>query len=140
MNLMSSLLAGGVDMNFEYVASVVITGLTVVFLGLILLVIILSIFGLISKLKIKSADKKAEAKKADKVDKADDTSVNIQASVTTPAVEDGIEEEIVAVISAAIAEMSAKSGKKLALKSIRASKPQRTAWAAAGLIDNTRPF
>lgn len=138
MNLVSSLFAGDVDMNFEYVASVVITGLTVVFLGLILLVIILSVFGLISKLKLKSANKKADAEKEDKPDTA--ASVNVQAAVTTPSVEDGIEEEIVAVISAAIAHMSAKSGKKLALKSIKASKPQRTAWAAAGLIDNTRPF
>lgn len=138
MNWMSSLLAEDVDMNFEYVASVVITGITVVFIALILLVIILSLFGLVSKLKTKSANKKAEGKKADKAD--DTASVKIQEVSTAPAVEDGIEEEIVAVISAAIAEMSAKSGKKLALKSIKAAKPQRTAWAAAGLIDNTRPF
>lgn len=138
MNLMSSLLAEENDMNFEYVSSVVITGLTVVFLGLILLVIILSLFGLISKLRTRSANKKAEVNKTAKVEEK--ASVNVQASITAPAVEDGIEEEIVAVISAAIAEMSAKSGKRLSLKSIKASKPQRTAWAAAGLIDNTRPF
>lgn len=137
MNLMSSLLADNVTMNFEYVASVVITGITVVFIGLILLVIILSLFGLISKLRT-SANKKAESKKADKTD--DTLSVKVQTASTAPVVEDGIEEEIVAVISAAIAEISAKSGKKLALKSIKAAKPQRTAWAAAGLIDNTRPF
>lgn len=137
MNLMSSLLADDVTMNFEYVASVVITGITVVFIGLILLVIILSLFGLISKLRT-SVNKKTDDKKADKPDNK--SSVNVQTASVQPAVEDGIEEEIVAVISAAIAEMSAKSGKKLALKSIKAAKPQRTAWAAAGLIDNTRPF
>ena len=55
-------------------------------------------------------------------------------------IEDGIEEEVVAVIAAAIAAMGASSGKKLALRSIKTAKSSRSAWAAAGIADNTRPF
>ncbi len=138
MNVLSSLLAGDIDMNFEYVSSVVITGITVVFIGLILLVVILLVFGLISTAKRKSADKKAELNNNIKTSGAVMPSVEMAEQV--PVIEDNIEEEIVAVITAAIAHMSEKSGKKLALKSIKTVKPQRTAWAAAGLIDNTRPF
>ena len=138
MNLLSSLLAGDVDMNFEYVASVVITGITVVFIGLVLLVVILLLFGLISKVRRKSADKKAELKNT--VKNSDASMPKVETIKPTLEIEDNIEEEIVAVITAAIAHMSEKSGKRLALKSIKTAKPQRTAWAAAGLMDNTRPF
>ncbi len=138
MNLLSSLLSEDIDMNFEYVASVVITGITVVFIGLILLVVILLLFGLISKVRRKAAGKKVRTDSEIKADKVLLPSEEISSAV--PEIEDDIEEEIVAVISAAIAHMSAKSGKKLTLKSVKTAKPQRTAWAAAGLIDNTRPF
>ena len=57
-----------------------------------------------------------------------------------PVVEDGIEEETVAVIMAAISAMSSAEGKKLVLKSVKTAKPQRPAWSTAGIIDNTRPF
>ncbi len=139
MNLISScsLHAEEIEMNLEYVSSVVITGITVVFIALILLVLILYVFGFISNMKTKSANKKKAIKSADKTD--DKATAGIKMT-NAPIIDDGIEEEIVAVISAAIAAMSEKSGKKLMLKSIKASKPQRSAWAAAGLIDNTRPF
>ena len=139
MNLLSSLLAEDVDMNFEYVASVVITGLTVVFLCLIILVIILFLFGLVSKAKRRYNEKIAESNRTEKTT-VDIAIPKVQEVKTVPDVEDGIEEEIVAVIIAAIVQISEKSGKRLALKSIKTAKPQRTAWAAAGLIDNTRPF
>lgn len=138
MNLLSSLLAENIDMNFEYVASVVITGITVVFIGLVLLVVILLLLGLISKAKIKSADKKAELKNTVKTDVA--SMPKVEPAKPALEIEDNIEEEIVAVITAAIAHMSEKSGKRLTLKSIKTAKPQRTVWAAAGLMDNTRPF
>ena len=138
MNLLSSLLAGDIDMNFEYVASVVITGITVVFIGLVLLVVILLLFGLISKVRRNSADKKAELK--NNVKNSDAPMPKVETIKPTLEIEDNIEEEIVAVITAAIAHMSEKSGKRHAIKSIKTAKPQRTAWAAAGLMDNTRPF
>ena len=60
--------------------------------------------------------------------------------VSVPVIENGIDEEIVAVISAAVAAMSSGSGKKIALKSVKYAKPSRPIWANAGIAENTRPF
>lgn len=140
--LLSSKLSGK-DYTATDIASVVITGLSVVFIGLILLVLFVSIYGGIfhkinqnKKAKEEAAKKAAEAEKA----KSQPPKPAPAAAVNAPAVEDGIEEEIVAVIAAAVAAMGAQSGKKLVVKSVKRSVSQRDPWAAAGLVDNTRPF
>ena len=106
------------DLGAGTVASVVITGLVVVFIGLVLLILLVSIYGKLFDVINGRAARKAAA----------------------PVVEDGIEEETVAVIMAAISAMSSAEGKKLVLKSVKTAKPQRPAWSTAGIIDNTRPF
>lgn len=134
------LLLKGTDKNLDAgtVSSVVITGIVVVFIGLILLILCVSIYGAIfdkinkSKAEKLAAEKAAKAAAAPKAEPAP--------AAAAPVVEDGIEEEVVAVITAAIAAMSASTGKKLALRSVRTAKPQRSAWASAGIADNTRPF
>ena len=58
-------------------------------------------------------------------------------------VEDGIEEEVVAVISAAIAAMMSAEGVpagSYAVKSVKRAREARPAWAMAGMQQNTRPF
>ena len=115
------------DLGAGTVASVVITGIVVVFIGLVLLILLVSIYGKIfDVINSRAARKAEEAKKAAEAAKA--------------VVEDGIEEETVAVIMAAISAMSSAEGKKLVLKSVKTAKPQRPAWSTAGIIDNTRPF
>ena len=52
--------------------------------------------------------------------------------------EEGIPEEVVAVIAAAVATMYGKSG-RAKIKSIKKA-GGRSAWANAGVLDNTRPF
>ncbi|MFA5657947.1 MAG: OadG family transporter subunit [Oscillospiraceae bacterium] len=138
MNILTSLFAANtVDMNSEYVASVVFTGLTVVFAGLILLVIFVSLFGSFFK-------KKQEPKKKAEIVQKNSTAVSsksVQKHAFSPVIESGISEEVVAVISAAIAAMSASSdGKILSVRSIRQVKPLRPAWATAGVLENTKPF
>ena len=124
------------DLGAGTVASVVITGIVVVFIGLILLV---SIYGKIfDVINGRAARKAEEAKKAAEAAKAVAKPEPIKAAA--PVVEDGIEEETVAVIMAAISAMSSAEGKKLVLKSVKTAKPQRPAWSTAGIIDNTRPF
>ena len=124
------------DLGAGTVASVVITGIVVVFIGLILLV---SIYGKIfDVINGRAARKAEEAKKAAEAAKAVAKPEPIKAAA--PVVEDGIEEETVAVIMAAISAMSSAEGKKLVLKSVKTAKPQRPAWSTAGVIDNTRPF
>ncbi|MBE6836606.1 MAG: sodium pump decarboxylase subunit gamma [Ruminococcus sp.] len=133
MNPNVTLLADVLEMNVENVAAVVITGLIVVFIGLILLIAFVSFLG-------KFFTKKPKAKKVKKASYVKEEKVNVPKVATPPVVEEGISDEIVAVIAAAIAAMGAKSGKKLALRSVRTAKPQRNAWASAGIMENTRPF
>jgi Na+-transporting methylmalonyl-CoA/oxaloacetate decarboxylase gamma subunit len=125
------------DLGAGTVASVVITGIVVVFIGLVLLILLVSIYGKIfDVINSRAARKAEEAKKA--AAKAVAKPEPIKAAA--PVVEDGIEEETVAVIMAAISAMSSAEGKKLVLKSVKTAKPQRPAWSTAGIIDNTRPF
>ena len=127
------------DLGAGTVASVVITGIVVVFIGLVLLILLVSIYGKIfDVINSRVARKAEEAKKAAEAAKAVAKPEPIK--VAAPVVEDGIEEETVAVIMAAISAMSSAEGKKLVLKSVKTAKPQRPAWSTAGIIDNTRPF
>lgn len=127
------------DLGAGTVASVVITGIVVVFIGLVLLILLVSIYGKIfDVINGRAARKAEEAKKAAEAAKAVAKPEPIKAAATV--VEDGIEEETVAVIMAAISAMSSAEGKKLVLKSVKTAKPQRPAWSTAGIIDNTRPF
>lgn len=60
-------------------------------------------------------------------------------SGTAAAAKDGIPEEVIAAISAAVYVMYGSSG--ATVTSIRrAAQPARSAWAMAGLLENTRPF
>lgn len=127
------------DLGAGTVASVVITGIVVVFIGLVLLILLVSIYGKIfDVINSRAARKAEEANKAAEAAKAATKPEPVK--VAAPVVEDGIEEETVAVIMAAISAMSSAEGKKLVLKSVKTAKPQRPAWSTAGIIDNTRPF
>lgn len=113
--------------------AIVFTGLAIVFLGLLLLIAFVSLFGFVLNPK-KKKDKKSE--------NSEEKAAPVSAvAAPAPVVEDGIEEEIVAVISAAVASMADGN---LAVKSIKRSvgknSPSRSAWATAGILDNTRSF
>ena len=66
-------------------------------------------------------------------------SVPVVSASPVQSVQDGITDEVVAVISAAVATMYGSSG-KAKIKSIKKSNSGRSAWANAGILDNTRPF
>lgn len=136
----AQLLLKGTDRNLGAgtVSSVVITGIVVVFIGLILLIFFVFLYG-----KIFEAINNKKSEKSKKILESKAPVIKTQessAAASVPVVEDGIDEEIVAVITAAIAAMSADSGKKMMLKSVKYAKPSRPAWANAGIIENTRPF
>lgn len=126
------------DLSTETIASVVITGISVVFIGLVILIFVVWLYGMI----FQALNKRAEAKKAANKPAEEPFVIKPAPPVPAPDVEDGIEEEIVAVISAAIAAYGAQTGKKLAVRSIKsAGTPSgRNAWSAAGLSEATRPF
>lgn len=123
------------------VASVVITGIVVVFLALVLLILFVSLYGMIfEKINKAQAEKKKAAEEAKKAAMPKPAPKPVQTVAPEPVVEDGIEEETVAVIMAAIEAMSSQNGKKMVLKSVKTAKPQRPVWSSAGIIENTRPF
>lgn len=136
---------------FEYMSlgdagSKIIVGFTVVFIGLVLLVTFFSIMGLIFKGASNASAKKEEKKiKAEKKtsDKKAVAVISEKKEETTPApvVEDGIDDEIVAVIAAAIASMT-DGETRYAVRSIKKTRnvSGRPVWAMAGIRENTTSF
>lgn len=124
------------QMEMSYVIAVVITGLVVVFLGLVLLIAFISAVGAIFK---KIDKKKAEAKAA----QAAEPVPAPKAAPAVPVTAASDDDEVIAVISAAVAMMSAADGTSYRVKSVKAV-PQngssRSAWAMAGLRETTNPF
>lgn len=120
-------------------AKVVLTGFVVVFAMLLLLILIIKIYSTIVQKAQQSGSKKKQ--KTVVIEKETPAKVSVAQPVkaAAPANEDGISEEVVAVISAAVATMYGSS-EKAKIKSIKKSNSGRSAWANAGLLDNTRPF
>lgn len=121
------------QMEMSYVWAVVITGLVVVFLGLVLLIAFISIVG-----KIFTAIDKSKKNKTVESPAKD-------AGVTS--VDNGFaasdDTEVVAAIAAAVAMMGIADNTTYKIKSIKAAnnaRPSRNAWAMAGLNDSTSPF
>lgn len=136
----AQLLLKGTDRNLDSgtVSSVVITGVVVVFIGLILLIFFVFLYGRIFEAINNKKSEKSKKILENKVSAA--SNQNNNQSEPIPIIENGIDEEVIAVITSAIMAMSAKSGKKLALKSVKHAKPIRPVWANAGIAENTRPF
>lgn len=122
--------------KFTTSAMVILTGFAVVFSVLILLIIIIKIYGtIVYNAQNRSNEKKKKSQQASVVEPP-----VIQPIIKNePAVNDGVPEEIIAVISAAVATMYG-SKERVKIKSIKKSSGGRSAWANAGIIDNTRPF
>ena len=123
-------------MSSELVGTVVFTGLVVVFVALILLVLCVSWFGKIFDYINKPKDKKQ------KLDSEPKKAIINNDTPVAPAVEDGINDEVVAVITAAVAALNSNAkGVTYSLKSIKkADNFSRRAWANAGIMENSRPF
>ncbi len=121
-------------MDWGLAGAVTATGLVVVFSVLIVLVLIVALFGKIMD-SVTGQKRKAPAK--EEVSEASPVAV-VEAS--RPEVEDGISEEVVAAISAAVAMMMSSEGKVYQLRSIKRTGKNRPAWSVAGIQDNTRPF
>ncbi len=128
------------DLSGGTIASVVITGIAVVFLALAILIGLVWVYGKIFQTVNARADKKkAQAAQAVKQPEPIEEPSAIVADDTLGS---NAQEEIVAVIAAAIAAYGAQTGKRLMIKSIKPSGAPagRSAWSAAGLAEATRPF
>lgn len=118
-------------------AEVVLTGFVVVFSVLIMLIVLIAIYGtIVNKAQNSSSKKKEKATKA-----VETTAPVVSAQATTASTNqiNGVSDEVVAVISAAVYSMYG-STEKVRIKSIKKSNGGRSAWANAGVLNNTRPF
>ena len=124
----SAFLTPSDDGYWGLVASTVITGIAVVFLALAILIGILYLMGaVLGRTKKKAEPAKTEAPAVQPVIEA-----------VKEADED---DEVIAVISAAIAAYGEAEGKQYRITGVKKrDKAQRSGWSAAGVIENTRGF
>ena len=132
------------EMTPSFIAAMTLTGLAVVFLGLLILIVYLLLSG---KVFVVIGNRGKSAKKSEAKPAASAPAPTPAAKATVPKaapsapVED--EDEIAAVIAAVIAAMSAVDGKNYAVRSVkpvRRAGSCRSAWAQAGMSDVTAPF
>ena len=128
------------QMEWNYVGAVVISGLVIVFVALILLIIAVSIMGAIFKQVKKSGSKKETKSNAPAGPAAPAPVKAAPVPQILPAADDN--DEIIAVIAAAVAAMSEESGKPLRIKGIKpvGGRVRTNAWASAAAGENTRSF
>lgn len=122
------------NIDWTYAGSVVFSGIVVVFVVLVALWLLVAVMGKgLSSLS-------GRGKKPDPAPKATaaPAATPPPPAAPMPIVEDGISDEVIAVISAAVAAMAGPG--QLALRSVRRSREARPVWMAAGLEQNTRPF
>ncbi len=123
-------------------AKVILTGFVVVFSMLLLLILIIKLYSAVIGGAQRAVDRRAKRKELVKELVREENGVHIikkPAYVTAPAIEEGIPEEVIAVIAAAVAA-SGTPGAQTRIKSIKKANGGRSAWANAGVLDNTRPF
>lgn len=115
--------------------TVLLTGFAVVFAVLLILIGIIKLYGtIIYNIQNKGNKKKKDpspAKVAAPTDKVMEPVLTVEADPDTD------DDELIAVISAAVYSMYSS---KVRIKSIRTAKPASNAWRSAGLSDNLRPF
>lgn len=123
------------------VGIITLTGILVVFFILALLIFIFWGMGQIFKALDKKKAAKLEAEKAAKAAEAAKKAESAPVAVEEPEEDYSDDDEIIAVISAAIAAYSEQDGKSYEIRSIRRKDSRtRSAWSLAGIGENTRPF
>lgn len=135
MHKIWSILAANAGQVLGDAGMTVLIGLVVVFAALILLTLIFVLFGRVASAGSRSKQEEKPAAPAP-VSKAAPVAAS---PAPVPQVQSGISEEVVAAIAAAVACMT-PDGKRYAVRSVRRAGGDRSAWAAAGLAESTRPF
>ncbi len=136
---------GGDHLDASQIWGVTLAGIGIVFACLVLLVFVIFLFGKIfeainKKLAAKQAAK--VAKEAPKAAPKPAAPAPKAAAPAAPAASD--DDEVIAVISAVIAAMSAADGKTYKVRSVKPAASTgiggRTAWAMDGRRHNVMPF
>lgn len=115
--------------------NVTLSGVLIVFAMLVLLVIILAVFGNIMSNLAGNKNKDKVVKEVKNIQPAPSVPVAKTAESTD------YDDDVIAAISAAVMMMYEGTGKTPVIRSIRpAQKGVRSAWAMAGIMNNTRSF
>ena len=125
-------------MDVAFALSVIFTGVTIVFIVLIVLILVMVLIG-------KVFGEKAPKNKQNSGSGTPVQAAPVQAqkpAAPQMAVQDGIGQEVIAVIAAAIAAFTGGKGKILSVKRApsRERGNGRNPWSMAGLMENTQPF
>ncbi len=115
----------------ELALNLFLAGFVIVFVVLILLILIVKVYSMIVQGITKAAKKKEKKEPIPQV-------VSEKTSLTETVEEEDISGEVVAAIAAAVDYIYGEKPHKI--KSVKRTKSARSAWAAAGLRENTRPF
>lgn len=120
-------------------ASMLLTGFTIVFAVLFFLIFLIWLYGrIITNAQTKAAKRKTLKIQSERNDEPIEK-VPVKTDSKAPVLKkSGISDEVVAVISAAVYSTYG-SPEKVKIKSIKKSS-SRSAWANAGILNNTRPF
>ena len=114
---------------------VTITGIVIVFIVLILLVLIMVLFGKVASSGRAKRGETAPPKPVPVKKNNDKTVPPVSLASSLPAGDD----ELIAVIAAAVQALDQESGKRYVIRSVRPALA-RPVWASAGIYENTRPF
>ncbi|MFU0833610.1 MAG: Oxaloacetate decarboxylase gamma chain [Oscillospiraceae bacterium] len=133
-------------MNFEQELqislTVLLTGLVVVFLMLVFLTLVIKGYGSTVQ-ALQAKYRKKQSKQIPSVSKTESVSappIHETVKEETPQiVEEGIPEEVLAVIAAAAYSVM-PGGKITSVRRAARTGRSRSAWGMAGLLENTRPF
>ncbi len=133
------------NVDWMFAITVLVTGILVVFLVLILLVLLIAIMGKvvssISNQGSSASGGKASTAPSVPAPKAAAPAPKTQAKPVVQS--DDLGDDVIAVISAAIAAIMDEEGVpagSYSVKSIKRAREARPAWAMAGMQQNTRPF
>ena len=141
IRLAEKALRGTEKLEGSQILAMTMIGLAVVFSALLILVIYLYCSGSLFK-KANGSRKSAPAKAAPAAKPVPAKPAPAAPAAKAVPAAAGDDDEVIAVIMAAISAMGAAEGKTYQLRSVRpvTRGSGRSAWAQAGLSDTTRPF
>ena len=121
--------------NIELALTLLIAGFVIVFVVLILLIAIITLYGKIIQSAQNAVSNKREKKLEENKEKQ-----TVKSIVREDIEEDdgAIPEEIISVIAAAVDAVYGNKPHKI--KNIRLSRSVRSSWGNAGIAENTKPF
>ena len=121
--------------NIELALTLLIAGFVIVFVVLILLIAVITLYGKVIQSVQNAVSNKREKKLEENKEKQ-----TVKSIVREDIEEDdgAIPEEIIAVIAAAVDAVYGSKPHKI--KNIRRSRSVRSSWGNAGIAENTKPF